>query len=106
MRTGPLSEDEKTTQSRAEARWKIMDFLGLPRGNTVLSTDDRRIMSIWWDDRDDSSIQVGKLNVTEILAYDEAGQAAHVPWLAVIKEGVIDSRVPAYKVTISYAGRI
>ena len=74
----------------------------LPRGNTVLSREGREIKSIWWDNVDDQRSMVGELGVTAIIPYDENGEMACVPWIAVVEGEVITARLPAYKVTIAF----
>lgn len=73
-----------------------MDF---PKGLTELSRDTRRIKSIAFEE--DGSWQVGS-SCDRIEAYDETGEMAHVPWLAVINNGAIIARVPARMVVVSY----
>lgn len=74
--------------------------MNLPKGNTVLSQDPRPITGIFY--LNDSSITVGSCEITAIEAYDENGQGACVPWLAVFRGAEIVNRVPAHMVEVAY----
>lgn len=76
--------------------------MDMSRGGTVLSSDERPIMAILWPDNDESHFRVGQSGVTKIVAYDESGHMAYVPWLAVFKGDEIVLRCPADQVAISY----
>lgn len=67
-----------------------------------LSEDRRPIESIWYDDEEHGNFWVGRLGVTRIEPYDEYGEMAPVPWLAVYKGDFLMARVPARKVTVVY----
>ena len=59
--------------------------------------DDRPVKAIWTRDPEDygATVLVGCGGVTKIEAYGEPGQGAYVPWFAVWKGDVIDSRYNA-----------
>lgn len=67
-----------------------------------LSEDKRAIACITYDDEDGSAWYVGQGGVTRIEPYDEYGEMAPVPWLAVYKAEFVLARVPARKVTVVY----
>ena len=72
----------------------------LLKGNTELSRDPRPITSVWFDSGHGWS--VGE-RCTKIEAYDENGEMANVPWLAVHNpDGTIVARIPARMVTVLY----
>ena len=74
----------------------------LPKGNTELSRDPRPITGVWFHDQENSGWAVGP-RVTKIEAYDENGQMANVPWIAVFNpDDTIIARIPADKVTVMY----
>ena len=68
----------------------------LPRGDTVLSRDNRIITSVF---RGDFLYTVGRGTVDHIYAYDENGSMAPVPWIAIVKDGKITVRFPAEHAT-------
>jgi len=45
---------------------------------------------------------VGEDGITKIEAYEENGQMAPVPWIAVYREGELHRRIPAREVVICY----
>ena len=66
-----------------------------------ITKDDREIK--WLLLPDDVEITVGRHGVTKIVAYDECGQGAYVPWFKVWKEDHLDSRVNgAYVEQVAY----
>lgn len=71
----------------------------LHRGHTELSKDDRPITSAIGER---GNFGVGELGVTKIVAYDEYGDQAFIPWLAIFKGDSIAIRCPARDMTISY----
>jgi hypothetical protein len=71
----------------------------------TITTDDKEIDSIFWDDEDGSSFKVGSNGVTKIEAYGEEGVLPYIKeaaYLAVHKNKQIVCRVTAYKVSIFY----
>lgn len=68
-------------------------------GNTSLSRDERTIQSAIGER---GRFILGELGVTKIIAYDENGEMAHVPWLAIFKGETIAARCSARDMTISY----
>lgn len=81
----------------------------LPSGGTVLSKDQRAIDSIWlpagpgYRVGDMAVTAAWAAQVTRIVAYDEYGQQAFVPWLAVFAGDQILVRIPADQVSVHYA---
>lgn len=45
---------------------------------------------------------VGEEDITKIEAYEENGQMAPVPWIAVYRKGELYRRIPAQRLTICY----
>ena len=74
-------------------------MVNLPRGNTVLSRDDRLIASIVLDG---TEYRANYCGLSNIVAYDECGHMSSVPWIAVYKGDDIFLRVQADHVTIRY----
>lgn len=73
------------------------------KGDTELSKDPRPIQVIVWNgDPNESHFKVGQNGTTAIVAYDESGHMASVPWIAVFKGDEIVCRVQADAVTVSY----
>lgn len=65
--------------------------------------DKRPIESIYFENSGDGeSNKVGVFGVTEIVAYPETGEMAHVPWIAVKIGDEVISRVAARHVSINY----
>lgn len=71
-----------------------MKIEDLQRGNTSLSRDNRKIKNISFENENSYWIGHGS-DVTAIIAYDENGEASHVPWVAVFKGEFLYSRIPA-----------
>mgnify|MGYP000205648070 CR=1 FL=1 len=46
--------------------------------------------------------EVGEEGITSIEAYEENGQMAPVPWIAVYKHGEIYERIPVQQVVVQY----
>ncbi len=74
----------------------------LPRGGTVLSRDERPIQAIFYNGSEEGWT-ADRSGGTEIVAYDENGQGAPVPWIAILKNGRIQNRIPAHLVEVYYA---
>lgn len=64
----------------------------LPRGNTTLSRDDRRI-SFCVLQNGNSYVVGDKTGVTDIIAYDENGEMSYIPWIAIYKGDFLFVRV-------------
>lgn len=69
------------------------------QGHTALSRDERQITSAIGER---GNFAVGDFGVTKITAYDENGEMAYVPWLAIWKGDAVVVRCPARDMTISY----
>ena len=80
--------------------FELDDPLYFPKGHTELSRDKRPISHITWPDN--ATIRVGEIGITRIEAYDENGHMGMIPWLAIIKDDQIASRVMADQVMVSY----
>jgi hypothetical protein len=63
---------------------------------TVIADDHRKIHSIIGDDL--PHITSGELGVTKIVAYDDTGDMAYTPWLAVYKDDQVWLRLRADRV--------
>jgi len=63
-----------------------------------IAKDPSRIQSAWGDDGE-TGATVGRDGVTRIEAYEENGQMAPVPWLAVFKSGRCVQRLNAAHMT-------
>jgi hypothetical protein len=63
--------------------------------------DKRPIRRIDWDDKDGSAYIASDRCTIE--SYAEEGQMAYVAYFRVKQDGVIVARVPAWKVTVTYA---
>jgi hypothetical protein len=75
----------------------------LPKGHTELSKDPRPIQAIYWPMEGAGGYRVGDASgATRIEAYDENGQMAAVPWVAVFKGDDLICRVPADQVSVHY----
>ncbi len=72
------------------------------KGGTMLSKDERPIMSVWFFGENTGGFTVGDSNVTKIEAYDDNGSMSHVPWIAVFKGDHLAVRIPANQVSIHY----
>ena len=73
-----------------------------PRGYTELSKDARPIESVHWASEYAEHFRVGRGGCTRIVAYDESGSMANVPWLAVCFGDEIRARIPAEQVSVFY----
>ena len=71
----------------------------MERGHTEMSKDSRPIYSAIGDN---GRYIVGSLGVTKIEAYDENGEMAYVPWLAVFQGDELAYRVPARCMSVCY----
>jgi len=69
----------------------------LDRGQTMLSKDTRTISHVILPAGDIYSVG-GKAGITDIIAYDENGELAPVPWIAVYKGDFLFARMPARQV--------
>jgi hypothetical protein len=76
--------------------------IDIMKGNTVLSSDERPIKGIYFPAEGHAGWTVGHAGCTRIVAYDENGSMAHVPWLAVFVGDQISTRVPAEQVSVHY----
>lgn len=74
-----------------------------PRGRTPLTQDDTPIEAIYWPGEGAGGHKVGELGITNIIAYDENGDMAYVPWLAVFRNDKLIMRCPAKQVSVHYA---
>lgn len=76
--------------------------MNLLKGNTELSRDPRPITGVWFEGENAGGWRVGE-RCTKIEAYDENGEMASVPWIAVHNpDGTIIARIPARMVTVMY----
>jgi hypothetical protein len=66
-----------------------------------LVDDKRTIKSIWFDGGQ-IGFEVGYSDVTAIVAYEEPGVEAMMPYFKVFIGAHIEARVPAYKVMVVY----
>lgn len=77
-------------------------MIDLPKGNTVLSKDDSRaILAIHMPGDPQAWFRVGR-GCTRIEAYDENGDMASIPWLAVFDGDEIIFRTAAAHVGVAY----
>lgn len=75
----------------------------LPKGATELSKDTRPIQVIVWPAfGNQRPLRLGHDGVTRIEAYDENGELAAVPWVAVFKGDDLVLRTAARHVFVSY----
>lgn len=74
----------------------------LLKGKTELSLDTREIAGAYWPVEGTEGFTVGVNGVTRIEAYDENGQMAMVPWVAVFKGDQICCRAPAAQMSVHY----
>lgn len=76
--------------------------LTFPKGSTELSRDPTPILEALYDLPEHRGWLVNA-NCSRIEAYDETGDGAYVPWLAIIDYfGKVIARVPARMVAIRY----
>jgi hypothetical protein len=73
----------------------------MTKGHTELSRDARPIWSVFWP-VEGAGFTVGQGKCTRIEAYDENGELAHVPWVAVFFGDEIVARIPANQVAVHY----
>jgi hypothetical protein len=73
-----------------------------PKGHTALSDDDRPIKSINAKGDMQAWFRIGVGGCSRIVAYDESGHMANIPWIAVVCGDEIICRVPADHVSIHY----
>lgn len=85
--------------------------LKMNRGLTVLTQDPRPIEAVHFSEGGSFVVgtkvyhgAVGEYRITEIFGYDENGEMAAVPWVAVCAGGTVIARIPARMVSIAYAG--
>lgn len=76
--------------------------IDMMKGHTVLSSDERPIKAIYWPGENEPGWIVGESGCTRIVAYDENGSMANVPWLAVFVGDHLRMRVPADQVSVHY----
>lgn len=74
----------------------------LPRGGTTLTKDDHPIIAAYWLEEGPVGYRVGQNGVTKIEAYDENGDMAPTPWLAIFKGEKIVMRIAAANMSIHY----
>lgn len=67
-----------------------------------ITQDKREIASLHYDDEDSSCHLSGQHGCEKIVAYEEKGPLDFVPYFAIYKDGVINQRIPAYKVSVVY----
>jgi len=67
---------------------------------TSMLDDDREIVKAYYERG--GGFEVGEDGITRIEAYKENGQMAHVPWIAVYREGELYKRIPARWLVITY----
>ena len=68
-----------------------------------LLADERRILSVWYDNAEKLHFSIGEMGCTGIRVYGEPAEFCVVAWIAIEKgDGVVAARIPAYKLTISY----
>ncbi len=73
---------------------------------SILTRDERPIRGVYeFGGDDETGWTVGRAGVTKIEAYDENGEMAMVPWLAVYIDNHICVRIPARRVTVQYGPR-
>lgn len=73
-----------------------------PAGHTPLSQEARTILSIRHVESGAYHYTVGRDGVEKIVAYDENGDMAHVPWLAVLNREGVWLRMPASGMAVFY----
>jgi hypothetical protein len=73
-----------------------------PLGNTVLSSISTPIKSVHDVDGSGNNYVVGSKGVTEIVSYDENGEMASIPWLAVMTADGVWVRMPARNMAVYY----
>ena len=74
----------------------------LPKGNTVLSQDERPIAAVFYPQESDPGFTVGSNGCTKIMAYDENGRMDCIPWVAIFVGDEIKWRIPADQVSVRY----
>jgi len=63
--------------------------------------DERPITSVFCGPSG-NNFTVGTENITAIIAYNECGEYAHVPWVAIYRGEEIAYRYPAHQLAIGY----
>ncbi len=71
------------------------------KGHTTLSSDSRPIRRVFFVNGS-NGYEVDGIGVTKIEAYDEHGEQAFVPWVAVFCGDDIIIRIPARAVSVHY----
>lgn len=78
----------------------------LTKGYTALSKDRRPIRAIFFPAEGAAGYIVGDsrdgCHCDAIEAYDEHGEMGWVPWVAVIEDGQIIARLPAWQISVHY----
>lgn len=71
--------------------------------NSIISKDLRPIEIVWELSGESPGLwQVGFGGVTEIIVYDDNGEMAMIPWVAIYRGHEIITRIPARCVGIKY----
>jgi len=73
---------------------------------TTIVNDKREILQLACDIAQVDIASVGRNGVTKIVAYEEPGQMAMIPYLAIYKGNFLVERIPAYQVRIIYKEKV
>lgn len=104
--TAPMRPSHDRRRAEAEDRkgwWGVTTYTQRGKhqfvvGYTQLSQDERPIKSVYMPD----GRAWGTNEHTEIVAYDETGEMAHVPWIAIIEDGHVTVRFHAAQASSVY----
>ena len=70
---------------------------------TQIVYDERPVSALYFEGEGAGRIKVGESGVTAIVAYEEFGEMAGVPWFAIYKGDKIKERWPARMCGVVYA---